>query len=96
MMVFGIAVEGQRDAAVYPAIIRRIRHDVERVVARPCGGVPALRKKFVGMLRGFEFERVDKALVIRDSGGKDPQISCDYRIWRLQTTDFCSRDLSML
>ncbi|MGA2576410.1 MAG: hypothetical protein ABSH24_10345 [Bryobacteraceae bacterium] len=74
-MVFGIAVEGQRDAAVYPAIIRRIRHDVERVVARPCGGVPALRKKFVGMLRGFEFERVDKALVIRDSGGKDPQIS---------------------
>jgi hypothetical protein len=62
MIVFGIVVEGQRDAAVYPAIIRRIRHDVERVVPRPCGGVAALRRKFVGMLRGLQFDRIDKAL----------------------------------
>ena len=73
MSVFGLIVEGQRDVVVYPAIIRRIRPDVERVVTWPCGGVPALREKFVGMLRGFEFDRIDKALVIRDAGGKDPE-----------------------
>ena len=73
MIVFGIVVEGPRDAAAYPALIRRIRGDVERVAARPCGGVPALLKKFVGMLRGFEYNRIDKALIIRDSGGKGPK-----------------------
>jgi len=76
MSVFGIVVEGPRDAAVYPVIIRRIRPDVDDVVARQCVGVPALSKKFVGFLRGFEYNadcRIDKALVIRDSGGKDPQ-----------------------
>jgi len=75
MSIFGIVVEGPRDAAVYPAIIRKLRPDVEHVVAWPCGGVPALRKKFVGVLRGFEYSRIDKALVIRDSGGKDPRTS---------------------
>jgi hypothetical protein len=78
MSVFGIVVEGSRDAAVYRVIIRKIRPDVEDVVARPCGGVPALPRKFVGMLRGFEYNAgylIDKALVIRDSGGKNPQTS---------------------
>jgi hypothetical protein len=76
MSIFGIVFEGQRDVAVYPAIIRKLRSDVEQVVAWPCGGVPALSKRFVGFLRGFEYNadyRIDKALVIRDSGGKDPQ-----------------------
>jgi len=74
MSVFGIVVEGPRDSAVYPAIIRKIRPDVEQVVPRPCGGVPALPKKFVGWLKHFQYQhRIDKALVIRDSGGKDPQ-----------------------
>lgn len=45
MSVFGIVVEGPRDAAVYPVIIQRIRPDIERVIARPCGGVPSLREK---------------------------------------------------
>jgi len=31
--------------------------------------------KFVGVIRGVEYNRIDKALVIRDSGGKDPQTS---------------------
>lgn len=75
MSALGIIVEGPRDAAVYRVMIRRIRSDVERVVPWPCGGVPALLKKFVGVLRGFEYYRIDKALVIRDSGGKDPQTS---------------------
>jgi len=73
MSVFGIVVEGPSDAAVNPALIRRMRPDVEDVIAQPCGGVSALNKKFVAMLRGFEYYRIDKALVIRDSGGKDPQ-----------------------
>ena len=76
MSVFGIIVEGQRDVAVYRAIIRRIRPDVEQVVARPCGGIPALRKKFVGWLKHFQYHvehRIDKALVLRDSDWKDPE-----------------------
>jgi hypothetical protein len=73
MSVFGIVVEGSRDAAVYPVIIRRIRPDVEHVVARPCGGVPALPAKFVGWLKHFQYKHlIDKALVIRDSDRKDP------------------------
>jgi hypothetical protein len=75
MSVFGIIVEGPRDAAVYPAIIQRIRPDVGPVIAWPCGGVPALLKNFVGMLRGLEYNRIDKALIIRDSGGKDPKVA---------------------
>jgi len=73
MIVFGIVVEGPSDAAVYPALIRRMRPDVEDVIAQQCGGVPALNKKFVGILRGFGYHRIDKALVIRDSDRKDPQ-----------------------
>jgi hypothetical protein len=74
MSIFGIIVEGPRDSAVYPAIIRKIRPDVQQVVARPCGGVPALPRKFVGWLKHFQYQHsIDKALVIRDSGAKDPR-----------------------
>lgn len=75
MITFGIVVEGTRDVAVYPAIIQKIRPDVGQVLPWPCGGVPALLNKFVGVLRGFEYNLVDKALVIRDSGGKDPNVA---------------------
>jgi len=75
MSAFGIVVEGPRDAAVYPVIIRRIRPDIERVVARPCGGIPALPNKFVGWLKHFQYEHlIDKALVIRDSDWKNPHV----------------------
>jgi hypothetical protein len=43
------------------------------VVAWPCGGVTEIPKRFVGLLRGFEYKSIDKALVIRDSDRKDPQ-----------------------
>ena len=76
MSVFGIVVEGPRDGAVYPVIIRKLRPDITDVVARPCGGVPALHAKFVGWLRHFQYQHpIDKALVIRDSGGKDPKVA---------------------
>lgn len=68
MSVFGIVVEGPRDAAVYPIIIRRIRPDIEQVVARPSGCLPEFRKKFVGYLKELMYSyHIDKALVIRDS-----------------------------
>jgi hypothetical protein len=76
MSVFGIVVEGPRDAATYQVLIRRIRPDVA-VVPRQCGGVPALANRFVGFLKEFEWHtghRVDKALVIRDSDRKAPEI----------------------
>ena|ERR1017187_10225475 len=73
MSVFGIVVEGPRDVAVYSAIIRRIRPDIEQVVARPCGGVPALTNKFVAWLKDLQDQhRIDKALVVRDSDREDP------------------------
>jgi len=71
MSVFGIVVEGPYDSAVYSILIPRIRHDVELVVKRPCGGVAALRRKFVGFLKEFQYPIV-KALVIRDSDRRDP------------------------
>jgi len=74
MSVFGIVVEGPRDAAVYPAIIRKIRPEV-RIVPEACGGVHALRTKFVGWLKYFQYMQcVDKVLVIRDCDRKDPHI----------------------
>jgi len=74
MNVFGIVVEGPRDAVVYATIIRRIRSDVH-VIPRPCGGITALLDRFAGWLKYFQYQQqqIDKVLVIRDAGGKDPQ-----------------------
>jgi hypothetical protein len=88
MSVFGIVVEGQRDVAVYPVIIRKNRPDVEDVVARPCGGVTEIPKRFVGLLRGFEYKSIDKALLIRDSDWKDPQTSEEDLSGRLNQSGF--------
>jgi len=71
MSVFGIVVEGPYDSAVYSTLIPRIRPDVELVVMRQCGGVPALRSTFVYWLKKFQYPIV-KALVIRDSDRRDP------------------------
>jgi hypothetical protein len=90
MSVFGIIVEGQRDVAVYRAIIRRVRPDVEQVVARPCGGIPALTNTFVKWLRDFQYHErgIDKALVIRDSDRKDPRTLEDDLQDRLKKSGF--------
>jgi hypothetical protein len=74
-MIFRIVVESHRDAAVYSALIRRVRNDVEEVLSRPCGGVSGVRKKFPGFLKEFQWHanrRVDKALIVRDSDCGDP------------------------
>jgi Domain of unknown function (DUF4276) len=79
-VIFGIVVEGQRDASVYPTLIRQIRSDVESVLSRPCGGVAGVRRQFVAWLKNFEWHagiQVDKALIIRDSDCGDPQSAED-------------------
>jgi hypothetical protein len=76
-MNMGIVVESDRDGAAYPELIRKIRDDVEIVLARPCGNDVRLMERFVGWLKHFEWHAeisVNKALVIRDSDCSDPVI----------------------
>jgi hypothetical protein len=73
-MVFGIVVEAERDSVVYSTFIRRLRNDVEEVIARPCHDVAGVRRQFVGWLKNFQWHAgydVGKALVIRDSDCRD-------------------------
>ena len=73
-MNWGIVVEGDRDKAAYPELIRKIRNDVGVVLAVPCENDVKLMKHFVGWLKYFEWHakiHVDKALVIRDSDCED-------------------------
>lgn len=74
-MNIGLVVEGERDSAAYPELIRKIRSDIETVLTEPCGNDVRLMGKFVGWLKHFQWHagyRVDKALVIRDSDCDDP------------------------
>jgi len=76
-MNIGIIVEERRDEAAYSELIRKIRDDVERVPAEPCGNDIRLMEKFVGWLKHFQWHAeisVDKALVIRDSDCSDPLV----------------------
>ena len=76
-MNIGIVVEGDRDSAAYPELIRKIRDDVETVLAEPCGNDVRLMKQFVGWLKHFQWHAetsVNKALVIRDSDCSDPVV----------------------
>lgn len=76
-MNIGIVVEGERDGAAYPELIRKIRNDVDTILAEPCGNDVRLMKQFVGWLKHFEWHAeisVDKALVIRDSDCSDPVV----------------------
>jgi hypothetical protein len=73
-MVFGIVVEADRDKVVYSTLIRRIRPDVDDVLARPCQDVVGVRRQFVEWLKNFQWHsgyQVGKALVIRDSDCHD-------------------------
>lgn len=73
-MNVGIVVESDRDGQAYSELIRKIRNDVETVSCKPCNGAPTLKKKFVGLLKYFEWHAshpIDKALVIMDSDCSD-------------------------
>ena len=73
---FGLVVEGVYDEAALPELIQKCIAVHPEVVARPCGGSISILNKFPGLLEGFRHVKqgthVDKALVIRDSNGKDP------------------------
>ena len=76
-MNIGIVVEGERDGAAYPELIRKIRNDVDTILSEACGNDVRLMKQFVGWLKHFEWHAevsVDKAFVIRDSDCSDPLI----------------------
>lgn len=69
-MNIGIVVEGERDSAAYPELIRKIRNDIGNIVSKPCGSDTRLMTHFIGWLKHFEWRAehsVDKAIVIRDS-----------------------------
>lgn len=72
----GCILEGQYDIPVFEAIIPRIFPQAVVYRCLDCGGESNLMKKFPGYLRWLERivdgRPVDKALVIRDSGGKEP------------------------
>ena len=90
-MVFGIVVEGQRDANVYSTLIRRIRSDVDSVLSRPCEGGSGVRRKIVGWLKNFQWSGprpVDKALIILDSDCGDPQSAEDELAHILRQSGF--------
>lgn len=74
MPTFGLVVEGEYDRVALTELIRKCLADPAEVVPRPCGG--SIMNKFPGFLEEFKHVRqgthVDKALVIRDANGNDP------------------------
>lgn len=72
---YGLIVEGPYDAAVYQELLRKITPSLDRIVARPAGGVPNLHRLLLPLLRDLENavngKPVDKVIVIRDTNGRD-------------------------
>jgi hypothetical protein len=90
-MVFGIVVEAERDSVVYSTLIRRIRTDVDDVLARPCQNVVGVRRKFVACLKNFQWHsgyNVGKAFVVRDSDCRDSQAVEDELVRILDQSGF--------
>ena len=90
---FGLIVEGPSDKAMYEALIPRIYGTNLSFKTRVCNGVSELNKKFPVFLRNLETvlqgRPVDKVIVIRDSGGKDPtalEAEMADRIQRMEYT----------
>jgi hypothetical protein len=72
-MNIGIVVEGVSDEAAYPVLIRKVRNDIDTVLAESCGSDSSLTRRFVGWLKHFQWHAlsIDKALVIVDSDCSD-------------------------
>lgn len=74
---FGLVVEGEYDVAVFSELIPRLCPTAEIARAISAGGNPITRM-FPVFLKSLQWNvtssgPVDRALVIRDSNGKDPQ-----------------------
>lgn len=76
MSIYGIVIEGSYDQALVE-IIKNILQDKKEIISRPCGGKTQLMNTFRVHLESFRFLshglHLDKVLVIRDAGGKDPE-----------------------
>ncbi len=74
MPTFGLVVEGRYDQAVLKELIQKCAPDHVEVIGRPCGDVGKLMRRFPGFLQEFRYRGdVNKALVVRDAGKKDPK-----------------------
>lgn len=75
-MNVGIVVEGPSDGATYPALLRRMRDDIELLQVRECRGKSRLKRVFIGFLKEFDRNHawgINAGFVIRDSDCKPPQ-----------------------
>jgi hypothetical protein len=77
MTIYGIVVEGGYDETVLTEIIKKCFSSEIEIIARKCGGKDKLLTKFPAYLESFRFGKqgshVDKAIVIRDAHGKNPE-----------------------
>jgi hypothetical protein len=77
MPTFGLIVEGEYDEAVLTEFTRRCAEGDIEVIAYRCAQKGSLMKKFPAYLQALQWayqgQAVDKALVIRDADGKNPQ-----------------------
>jgi hypothetical protein len=76
VLTIGIIVEGVFDAAALPELIRKCCTDDIHIETRVCRSASQLMQKGLSFLEGFRYVvqglPVDKALIIRDADGKDP------------------------
>lgn len=76
MLTIGIIVEGVFDEAALPELIRKCCTDDIHIETRVCRSASQLMQKGLSFLEGFRYVvqglPVDKALIIRDADGKDP------------------------
>ena len=77
MTVYGIVVEGYYDEVVLGEIIKKILAREIIIISRRCNEKDRLIKVFSEHLESFRYgnqgSNVDKAIVIRDAHGRDPE-----------------------
>ena len=76
MPIYGMVIEGSYDQALEEIIKNILQQEIE-IISRPCGGKTQLMNKFRGHLESFRYlghaSKLEKALVIRDADGKNPE-----------------------
>jgi hypothetical protein len=77
MNMYGVVIEGDYDEAALAEMIKRCSSIDIEIICRVCGGKEKLMLRFPNYLESFRHEKegshVDKAIVIRDADGKDPE-----------------------
>ncbi|MBI5968627.1 MAG: DUF4276 family protein [Deltaproteobacteria bacterium] len=77
MGTYGIVIEGQYDEVALTEIIKKCFSMEVEIIPRKCGGKDKLITRFPAYLESFRYEKkgshVDKAIVIRDAHGEDPE-----------------------